>query len=160
MAGVTSHYDASLGGHTGYLAFCNAAQTLQLDNPGDLPRPNPVSGTATVSQTLSTTPGQDYVLYFTFTPDASFWRPGPGGLSNPLYSRFNGKVVMDASNMVPRLPDGWNGDGTALWSYFVRATGSQTLLQFSAEITGDQGMCLGLDDVQVLPVGLPFIGHR
>lgn len=137
--GVTSWYDPALDGHSGYLAFCNVAPTGST----------PTSGSATASQTLITTPGQTYFFSFSFSTDNLL--PGPYGSGNHFRAQFGNQVVMDATNMVPRLPGWSNFDGTAVFSYFVTATGYQTKIKFSADFIGSRE-CMGLDDVQVLAV--------
>jgi hypothetical protein len=89
-----------------------------------------------LSQTLTTTPGQLYML--------SFWLSSNGETPNQFTASWNGNTLFDESD-IPAL----------VWTncvYEVSATSSSTVLQFGGM---DQPWFLGLDDVSVVPVVEP-----
>lgn len=89
---------------------------------------------ATLSQTLLTSPGQEYLL--------SFWLENPADLPTQQFAvNWNGNTI---SNLVNPPVFGWTD-----FNYFVTATGTNTVLQFAVE--SDQSF-FGLDDVAVTPV--------
>ena len=109
--------------HTGTYAFAFGQTTLP----------------ATLSQTLSTVPGQTYLL--------SFWLSNPqSGSTETFQASWNGSTVYSINN--PGVL-GWTNQ-----KFIVSATGTNTVLQFSVR---NDPWYFGLDDVTVTPVSLPSI---
>jgi Protein of unknown function (DUF642)/PEP-CTERM motif len=87
-----------------------------------------------ITQTLATTPGQQYDLSYYFASDGYF--------TNQFVTTVGGNVLFDQSN----IPfQGWT-----LYDYVFTATSSLTDLTFSGR---DDPAWLALDDVSVTPVG-------
>ena len=86
-----------------------------------------------ISQFLSTTPGQSYLL--------SFWLDSPdGGTPNQFQVSWNGATIFNQTNIAAI---GWTN-----LQFIVRATGKNTMLQFGFR---DDPSYLGLDDNYVIP---------
>jgi len=96
-----------------------------------------LGGLAYLSQTLSTTTGQSYLL--------SCWlNSSDGQLPNKFSVTWNGTTYFDQSS-IPAFPaPGWTN-----LLFIVTATDPSTVLQFGAE---DDNGYLGLDDVSVEPI--------
>ena len=98
--------------------------------------------TGYLAQTLTTTPGQNYLL--------SCWLVNPenssGATPNQFLVLWNGATLLNQSN----LPF---GNWTNL-QFVVTATGATTVLEFGFE---DTPYYLGLDDISVTPVSPPGI---
>ena len=89
-----------------------------------------------LSQTLTTIPGQSYLL--------SLWLNSPDGRTpNEFLVSWNGSTIFDQIN-IPAL--GWTN-----LQFTVTAAGTSTILQFGSR---DEPSYLGLDDVSVLPVSV------
>jgi Viral BACON domain len=92
---------------------------------------------ATLSQTLSTVSGQQYVF--------SSWVNSPDGAApNECKISWNGNTLFDQVNMPAT---GWTN-----LAFIVTATGSSTAIQFGMR---DDETYLGLDDVSVVPLQAP-----
>jgi hypothetical protein len=93
-----------------------------------------------LSQTISTTPGQSYVL--------SFWLDNPnnsaGATPNQFQVQWNGTTVFYETNL-PFMS--WTNV-----QFIVSATGASTVLQFGFY---DTPAYLGLDDVSLQPLSAP-----
>jgi photosystem II stability/assembly factor-like uncharacterized protein len=93
-------------------------------------------GLCTISQTLTTSPGQPYLL--------SLWLDSTnvnGGIPNEFSVAWNGSVLFDQVNI-----------GSTGWTnlqFIVTATNSSTVLQFGEY---NDAWYFGLDDVSVLPI--------
>jgi hypothetical protein len=91
----------------------------------------------TLSQTLTTVPGQVYLL--------SFWLDSPDGLTpNAFQASWNGSTLLNLANL-PTL--GWTNP-----VFLVSAAGTSSILQFGFR---NDNSYLGLDDVSVVPVTPP-----
>jgi hypothetical protein len=100
------------------------------------------NSSATLSQTLTTVPGQTYLL--------SFWVSNPqGGTTETFQTSWNGTTVYSITN--PGVL-GWSNQ-----KFLVIATSTNTLLQFSVR---NDPWYFGLDDVTVTPVSLPSITQQ
>jgi hypothetical protein len=97
-------------------------------------------GLAYLSQTLTTVPGQAYLL--------SFWLVNPGEFSNPVPNEFtvawDGNTIFDQSNL-------------GVFSYtnmqfVVSAANASAALEFGARNDNDY---FGFDDVSVSPIPVP-----
>jgi hypothetical protein len=92
----------------------------------------PVGSLSFLSQTLSTTPGIEYLL--------SFWLDSPDGETpNEFLVSWNGNTLFDKPNL-PAI--GWTNI-----QFVVSATGTSTVLQFGFR---DDPSFLGLDDISVV----------
>jgi hypothetical protein len=93
-----------------------------------------------ISQTLSTSPGQGYLV--------SLWyNTFDGATPNQFEVNWNGSVLTNLVDQ-PTFP----GDGWLNLQFLVNATGTSTVLQF---IFQDDPSYLALDDVSVQPVPAP-----
>jgi Pro-kumamolisin, activation domain/Bacterial Ig-like domain (group 3)/Immunoglobulin domain/Domain of unknown function (DUF5011)/Viral BACON domain len=96
----------------------------------------------TLTQTLSTTPGQTYLF--------SFWLKNSGsGTTEIFQAAWNNTNVYAITN-----------PPTMAWTslkYIVTATGNNTTLQFAAE---NDPAYFGLDDISVIPVNPPSITQQ
>jgi hypothetical protein len=94
-----------------------------------------------ISQTLPTTPGQNYYL--------SLWLDSPNGSGpNEFQVSWNGTVIFDQTNI-----------GAIGWTnlqFAVVPTGTNTVLQFGFQ---DNPSYLGLDDISLTPRASPFPPH-
>ena len=93
-------------------------------------------GLCTISQTLTTSPGQPYLL--------SLWLDSTsinGGIPNEFSVSWNGNVLFNQVNIGPT---GWTN-----LQFVVTATNSSTVLQFGEY---NDAWFFGLDDVSVLPI--------
>ncbi len=94
-----------------------------------------------ISQMLTTSPGQAYLL--------TFWFNSPDGATpDQLQVNWNGSTVTNLTN-IPIFP----GDGWANFRFVVGASGPGTVLQFAFQ---DDPSYLALDDVSVQPVPPPL----
>ena len=102
----------------------------------------PSSSLGYLSQTLTTSPGQAYLL--------SFWLSNPQAGSSQHYEQFqaswNGTTV---TNLVNPGVLGWTA-----FNYIVTATGTSTVLQFGFR---NDPYNFGLDDISVTPGFAPVI---
>lgn len=92
-----------------------------------------------MAQTLSTTPGADYVLSFAYSP-----RPGVSSASNPIEVYWDGvKIDEVTGNGIGLTDTSWS-----VKTYMVSASSSSTVIEFRAVGTQDT---LGgwIDDVRV-----------
>ena len=93
-----------------------------------------------VAQTLSTTPGQAYLV--------SLWLNSPDGVTpNEFRVNWNGGALSDFVNLPAVRGDGWTN-----LQYLVTATGTSTVLQFGFH---SDYSYLAIDDVSVQPVPAP-----
>ena len=101
-----------------------------------------VNTNGTLSQTLATVPGQSYLLEFwlehpfTYTP------------ANQFHVFWNGSSLLDVTN--------WGDFGWNVFSYYVTASNSSTVLQFSYLDNPDY---FYLDDVTVTPLAGNLLGQ-
>jgi hypothetical protein len=94
----------------------------------------PVGSPIYISQTLPTTPGMTYLLFF--------WLTNPGGETpNELLVSWDGATLLDKTNLGAF---GWTN-----LQFTVTATGTSTVLQFG--IRNDNAY-FGLDDIGVVPM--------
>src|SRR5262249_51996785 len=93
-----------------------------------------VGSDGTLSQSIPTTPGQQYTL--------SFWLRNEGGGPNDFTAKWNGQTLLALTNSA--------AFGYTKYTYTVTATGSITALQFSAR---QDPARWDLDNVSVTPVG-------
>ena len=103
-----------------------------------------------LSQTLSTVPGQSYLLSFWFfSPNAPADSGGQVSSSTPneLTCSWNGGVLFNQSN-IPAY-NYWSNE-----VFIVTASGSSTVLKFGER---DDPWVLGLDDVSATPIPLPTV---
>ncbi len=129
--------DWNLSGNTGGFTFAdNGSIAVITPHSGEyFAALGTVGSPAYLSQTLTTVPGQSYVL--------SLWLNSPDGLTpNAFLVDWNGNTLFDQTNM-PAL--GWEN-----LEFTVTASGTRTVLQFGFQ---DDPSYLGLDDVSVLPAG-------
>jgi hypothetical protein len=89
-----------------------------------------------LSQTISTVPGQSYLL--------SFWLDSPGGTPNEFQVSWNGNPVFDQTN-VPAL--GWTN-----MQFTLLATETNTDLEFGFR---NDPYYFGLDDISVTVISTP-----
>ena len=92
-----------------------------------------VGSDGTFSQTIATTPGQQYTL--------SFWLQNEGGTPNNFTATWNGTSLLALTNAAQ--------SGYTEYTYTVTATGSTSTLMFAAEQKPSQW---DLDNVSVTPV--------
>lgn len=93
-------------------------------------------GLCTISQTLTTSPGQPYLLSLWFDSTSL-----NGGIPNEFSVSWNGNVLFDQANI-----------GSTGWTnlqFIVTATNSSTVLQFGEY---NDAWYFGLDDISVLPI--------
>jgi subtilase family serine protease len=98
-------------------------------------------GLAYLSQTLTTVPGQAYLLSFWLVNPGKFVRPPT---PNQFTAAWNGNTIFNQANM-----------GVFSYTnmqYVVAATGASTALEFGAQNNPDY---FGLDDVSVTPIPPP-----
>jgi PKD repeat protein len=88
-----------------------------------------------MAQTLTTVPGQSYLL--------SFWLNSDGRTPNEFQVFWNGDAIMDLVNIAS---NDW-----ANFQFGVTATGASTVLEFGYQ---DQPSDLGLDDIGVTAISL------
>ena len=102
---------------------------------------------ATLSQTLPTYPGQDYVL--------SFWVNNIQSPANSDIQQFTVNWITNATgtNTLLSLANPSSFDWTN-YQYFVTATGTNATLQFVVENTT---FAFGLDDVTLTPIPAPSV---
>lgn len=119
--------------------FVNGGSILAAHSGGDVAVLGATGGLGFLSQTLTTTPGQLYLL--------SLWLDSPDGLSpNEFLVEWNGVTNFDRVNL-PAL--GWTN-----LQFLVTAASNSTVLQFGFR---DDPSYLGLDDVSVSPVPVPLL---
>ena len=92
-----------------------------------------VGSDSAVSQTIATTPGQQYTL--------SFWLQNEGGGPNDFTATWNGQALLALTNSA--------AFGYKEYTYTVTATGSTTVLQFSAR---QDPSLWDLDAISLTPV--------
>ena len=93
-----------------------------------------VTTDGTLSQTLQTTPGQQYTL--------SFWLANLGSGPNDFTVKWNGATVMALTNA--------SAQGYTQYSYTVTATGTTAVLEFDARQDPSQW---DLDSISVTAIG-------
>ena len=93
-----------------------------------------VGSDGTLSQSIATTPGQQYTL--------SFWLANEGGGPNDFTATWNGQALLALTNSA--------AFGYTEYTYTVTATGSTTALQFSARQDPSHW---DLDSISLTPVG-------
>jgi subtilase family serine protease len=94
-----------------------------------------------ISQSLTTAPGQAYLL--------TFWFNSPDGMTpDQLQVNWNGSTVTNLTN-IPVFP----GNGWAEFQFVVSATGTGTVLQFA--FLNDPSY-FALDDISVQPIPPPL----
>ena len=94
----------------------------------------PVGSDGTISQSIATTPGQQYTL--------SFWLRNEGGGPNDFTATWNGQTLLALTNSA--------AFGYTEYTYTVTATGGTTALQFSARQDPSRW---DLDSISLTPVG-------
>jgi alpha-tubulin suppressor-like RCC1 family protein len=97
-----------------------------------------VGSLASLSQTLNTTPGTNYLL--------SFWLNCDGQSPNEFSVSWNGATLLDKTNL---SATGWTN-----MQFLVTATGPSTVLAFGFR---DDPAFLDFDDVSVVPLSPPAI---
>ena len=132
--------------------------TFVFGNPhsGDLAAwLGPVGSDGFLSQTVATTPGQNYTVSFWLAVDTNSNPSDPNfGLSTPndFSASFGGQSLFSQSNLSATDGDADSADDYTLYSFTAVAAGTSSVLQFGFR---DDPAEFRLDDVSVTPAAVP-----